>query len=102
MIALDWKAREEVSWQAARLARAHGVALDWTYDVAHDTEWQGWQARDEAPVDTPLRSLAQALQPHGLVLCRLSVDDGVFAFAVSDALAPAVRQHGAVLGIELR
>jgi hypothetical protein len=102
VIALDWKAREEVQWQAVILCRAHGVALDWTYDVARDTEWQAWQARDEAPVETPLKSLAQALRPQGIALCRMSVDDGVFAFAVSAAREAEVRQHCAVLGIELR
>lgn len=102
VVALDWKAREEVQWQAARLARAHGVPLDWAYDVARDTAWQGWQARHESPVDTPLRSLAQALLPHGLALCCFSVDDTVCAFAVTLAQLPDIQRHSAVLGIELR
>ncbi len=101
VVALDWKAREEVQWQAALLARAHGVTLDWAYDVDQDTEWEGWQTRQEAPVDTPLRHLAQALLPQGIALCRFSVDDTVFAFAVKVAQRPEVQRHSAVLGIEL-
>ncbi|MCF8203429.1 MAG: hypothetical protein K9J82_00015 [Methylotenera sp.] len=101
VMALDWKAREEVQWQAASLARAHGVALDWAYDVSRDTEWEDWQARHEAPVDTPLRHLAKALLPHGLALCRFSVDDAVYAFAVRVEQRPQVQQYSAVLGIEV-
>lgn len=102
VVALDWKAREEVQWQAALLARAHGVPLDWAYDVAHDTEWQDWQARNEAPVDTPLRSLAQALLPHGVALCWFGVDDTVYAFGVKAAQRPEVRPCTDALGIDLR
>jgi len=82
VVALDWKAREEVHWQAAILAKAHGVSLAWDYDCNTDTDWKNWQERNEFPVDTPLKILSRALMLHEVVLYRFSVDDAVYAFAV--------------------
>ncbi|KQW00444.1 hypothetical protein [Rhizobacter sp. Root1221] len=82
VIAVDWKAREEVLWQARRLCAAHGVSTGWAYDHGTDEEWKSWQERKEVPVDSPLRGFAIALQPTRIVLLRFSVDDTVCAFAV--------------------
>jgi hypothetical protein len=101
VIALDWKAREEVGWQAQILAKAHGISLNWDYDVDADVVWKGFQERNEFPVDTPLRSLSQALIPHGIVLYRFGVDDAMYAFAVSRDKQSAVSAQCAFLGIEV-
>lgn len=98
---LDWKAREEIHWQAERLATAHGVPLTWRYEHELDVEWQGWQERSEVPADTPLKGLARALLPHGLALCRFSVDDSVYAFAVSRARLASVLAFCSALDIKL-
>lgn len=90
------------AWQARNLAAAHGVGLAWGYGLEAGTVWQGWQARDEAPVDTPLKSLAQALHGVGLVLCSFGVDDSVFAFAVAAPQAAGVQSLCGSLGVQLR
>ena len=101
VISLDWKAREEVQWQAKLLARAHGVPLTWSYEHELDTEWKGWQERNEVPVDTPLKELARALLHHELALCRFYADDTVYAFAVSRARLASVLEFCSILGIKL-
>jgi hypothetical protein len=101
VVALDWKAREEVHWQAVILAKAHGVSLAWDYDCNTDTEWKNWQERTEFPVDTPLKILSRALMSHEVVLYRFSVDDAVYAFAVALVKHDAVKEHCASLGIEV-
>lgn len=101
VIALDWKAREEVRWQAAILANIHGVPLAWDYDYNTDTEWKNWQERSDFPVDTPLKSLSRALMQQEVVLCRFTGDDGAYAFAVQRAKHDAVKEHCATLGIKV-
>jgi hypothetical protein len=81
VIAVDWKARDEIQWQAERLAKAHHVGLHWVYDPLSDTSWEGWQARNEVPVIGPLRSLARELRRHELTLYVFQEDDTVCAFA---------------------
>lgn len=99
-IAVDWKAREEITCQAERLARAHGVAGRWTYDAASDTSWQGWQARGESPVTAPLRDLRAWLAAEGLPLFILEHDDTVGAFAVQTAQALRVSALCDQLGVQ--
>jgi len=100
VIALDWKAREEVSWQAKRLCAAHDVSIEWEYDAATDQEWKGWQERAEAPVESPLRSFAAALKATRVVLFRFPVDDSVYAFAVAQELEEEALELCRELGID--
>jgi hypothetical protein len=85
VIAVDWKAREEISWQAKGLCAAHGVSMDWQYDHRTDEDWKNWQERGEAPVDSPLRAFGITLQRTGLAFFHFSVGDTVFAFAVAES-----------------
>lgn len=101
VVGLDWKARDEVTWQAAILINAHGVVSTWTYDSESDTEWKDWQLHNELPVDTALKSLGRALMVHGVVLHRFTVDDGAYAFAVRHEKSAEVLERCAALNIAL-
>ena len=79
---VDWRARDEIPWQAERIAKAHQIELDWRYDFRADRSWEGWQERGETPVSAPFRALADALRRQGLALIVLASDDTVCAFAV--------------------
>ena len=83
LLAVDWKAREELQWQADRIAKAHGLAPGWTCDWQTDTTWQGWETRNQQPVTAPLRALADHLAPRGLRLLVVGHDDTVAALAVA-------------------
>jgi hypothetical protein len=39
-IVLDWKAREEIEWQAERLFDVHQLQAGWVYNATADTEWK--------------------------------------------------------------
>ena len=101
LLVVDWKAREELAWQAERIAKAHGVAADWAYDWRTDAGWEGWEARGDLPVSAPLRSLAAHLQQRGLALRVVVDDDTAAAFAVKAADAARVDAAWAVLGIQM-
>lgn len=102
-VSLDWKAREEVFWQARKLLAAHGLPDAWTDPVAGiDDEWQDGHARGEVPVDAPLRRFTHHLQGHGYTLSCFDVDDLVCAFAVEHARQPQVRTLCRALDIPLR
>jgi hypothetical protein len=90
VISLDWKAREEIEWQGKLLAQAHGLQMDWSYDVEGDNTWRDWEDRGDLPVSGPLRGLASALEAQGVVLFQLSQDDHLFAFGVSRTRASQV------------
>ena len=100
LLLIDWKAREEIAWQAERIAKAHGVAGDWAYDWRTDTSWDGWEARGELPVSAPLRSLAEHLQHQGLELLVVVDDDTVTALAVANGGAGRLRQLCTALAIQ--
>jgi hypothetical protein len=85
-IALDWKAREEVQWQAVNLLRAHSLPLTWSYSVDQDEDWKTWAERGEAPVNTPLRRLSLFLHEKEYVLFWFNSDYLVCAFAVPASL----------------
>jgi hypothetical protein len=89
-IALDWKAREEVQWQAEKLLKAHHLSLTWTYSVEEDEEWKTWKERGEAPVKAPLRLFSNLLRTHGYTLFSFDCDDLVCAFAVPVSLQQQV------------
>ena len=99
LLVVDWKARDELGWQAERIAKAHGVVADWVHDWRTDTTWEGWEARDELPVSAALRSLAAQLQRQGLALRVLVDDDCVAALAVPARSAGQLQQLCAVLTI---
>jgi hypothetical protein len=91
VIGLDWKAREEIEWQAELLAKAHQVPLSWQYDVEGDTDWKNWQTRQESPVSSPIRSLSNRLAEEKIALFQVDFDDQVFVFAVGKESAEKVR-----------
>ena len=86
-IACDWKATEEVQWQADILCRAHGVSAS-------------WQA-PSGTVTSLLQSLGDWLQTHRLQLLCFSVGDGLVAFAVPTAKTDSVVALGKKLKIHL-
>lgn len=100
LLLVDWKAREELAWQAERIAKAHGVAADWAYDWRTDTTWEGWEARGEQPVSAPLRSLHAHLLTKGLALQVVLDDDAVAALAVAADQAPVLQRLCARLSLE--
>lgn len=81
-ISLDWKAREEVEWQAQSLLKSHQIEAAWNYDFKSDFEWQNTLSDDRFPVDYPLDLFNQFLDQHGYRLIRFSPYDNVCAFAV--------------------
>ncbi len=83
-IGLDWKACEEIYWQANLLCKAHGISDEWAYDWQTNSENEGWQERGEVPVEAPLRSFGRWLRGYKVTLAYVGVDDSVLAFAVSD------------------
>lgn len=99
LLAVDWKAREELQWQADRIAKAHGVAPGWAHDWQTDTSLQGWEARNEQPVAAPLRHLATHLAAQGLALLVVAEDDTVAALAVPAASAGRLQQLCTTLAI---
>jgi hypothetical protein len=100
-LAVDWKAREEIQWQADRLLKAHNLPQDWRYSVNDDQEWKAWHDRSEAPVDTPLKSLGRFLSSHGYSLVRFNNDDLVCAFAVRSNQVESVQNICQEAGIPL-
>jgi hypothetical protein len=99
LLVVDWKAREEIAWQAERIAKAHGVAPGWSHDWRTDTTWEGWEARGELPVSTPLRDLAAHLRQHGLALRVVAEDDTVAALAVANHRSDDLQRLCALLSI---
>jgi hypothetical protein len=91
-VAVDWKAREEIQWQADRLLKAHQLPPTWAYDVNGDQAWQSWGERGEVPVDTPLKLLGVFLATHDHTLVRLHNDDVVCAFAIPAQALPEVQR----------
>ena len=100
LLVVDWKAREELAWQAERIAKAHGVAADWAYDWRTDISWEGWEARGDLPVSAPLRSLAEHLQHQGLELLVVVEDDTVAALAVAHDGVDRLRRLWTALAIQ--
>ena len=102
LLCVDWKAREEIAWQADRIAKCHGLALAWACDWQADTTWEAeCQRRGDQPVSAPLRSLAQALRAQGRVLLVFDDDDNVCACTVALADEAAARGWCAQLTITL-
>lgn len=92
LLCVDWKAREELAWQAERIARCHGLAPAWAYDWRADSTWEAeFQRRGDQPVSAPLRGLALTLRAQGRVLLVLEDDDAVCACTVALADEAAAR-----------
>jgi hypothetical protein len=100
LLLVDWKAREEIAWQAERIAKAHGVVADWAHDWRTDIRWEGWEARGELPVSAPLRSLPEHLQHQGLDLLVVVDDDTVAALAVAHRGVGQLRRLCTALAIQ--
>ncbi len=101
LIAVDWKAREEVQWQASRLLLAHGVPTEWSYSADSDVDWVDWHNRGLAPVRSPLQKLDAALCHHGHRLLMIEDGDLVVAFAIPVKNEAQVRELCQVAGIGL-
>ena len=96
---LDWKATEEVHWQATRLLKSHSIPITWEYNYKEDSRAARASTRGEIPTDSPLDSFAQALGKASYTLFRFSPYDGVFAFAVKNAESEVVSELLEILRI---
>lgn len=89
-IAGDWRAIDDLGWQAAGLCRAHGVADAW--------------APPRAGTREALAQFGAWLAGRGLALFVVTLGDGVLAFAVAEAsrqpVADRLRQLGIPSGTE--
>lgn len=104
-ICLDWKATEEIQWQATGLLASHGLVLAWDCgerEEAGQAEVAPALAQGELPVDAPLDRFARALAGQGYALIRFGADDAVYAFAVRSQAADRVRGLMVALGITPR
>lgn len=107
-ICLDWKATEEIQWQATGLLASHGLALAWDCGEREEAgEAEAAKvapalAQGDLPVDAPLDRFARALAGQGYALVRFGADDAVYAFAVRSQAADRVRGLMAALGITPR
>lgn len=102
LLCVDWKAREEIPWQAERMAKCHGLVLGWAYDWRSDTTWEAeCQRRGDQPVSAPLRSLALALRAQGRVLLVFDHDDSVCACTVALSDEAPARALCLQLGVTL-
>jgi hypothetical protein len=80
---LDWKAREEILWQAQLLSKVHAINDDWSYDCESDINHKDWESRQEFPVMSPLRDFSKWLAKYGLALLTFCVDDSLHACVIS-------------------
>ena len=101
-VQLDWKATDEVQWQATRLLESHSIPITWEYEYKDDPRAASASTRGEVPVDSPLNSLAEALAKAHYTLFRFSPSDSTCAFAVKNADAEAVTELLNVLRIRHR
>ncbi len=90
-VGLDWKAREEIRWQAELLCKAHGLPEVWAYDWQTSELHHDCAARGEFPVTAPLLDFGHWLNAHALALCVLPIDDSVLVFAVKLGAAEEAR-----------
>lgn len=88
VISCDWRAADEVQWQAHLLCKAHGVSSN-------------WQA-PEGSLAGVLQSFAEDLQSRNLRLFSFSVGDMAFAFAVQPEEVAPVLALGKQLQIAIR
>lgn len=100
---VDWRARDEIPWQAERIAKAHQIELDGCADFRAERSREGWEERGETPFSTPLRDLGDALRRQGPALIVPANGDTVCAFALrieredevqalADRMGPAVER----------
>ncbi len=101
LLAVDWKAREEINWQIQRIAKAHAVDLAWQYEWQSDESWQSELRENEFPVEVPLKYAGNYFGKCGLSLIVIVQDDAVFGFAVSSAKEDRVREICGKLSIRL-
>lgn len=87
-IVCDWKAGDELEWQAALLARAHGLTEPW--------------ASPRQGLEPDLGNLASWLHAQGLLLADFSSGDNVIAFAVRPQQAARLRALLRKLGVDVR
>lgn len=87
VIVCDWKAVDELPWQAERLCRAHGLPADWRSPGGR--------------LDEALASLDAWLQPQGLRLLTLAAGDTAVAWAVRAESVPVGRALGRKLRLRI-
>jgi len=89
LLSVDWRAADEVAWQANALLRAFGVTAPWELAVA-----------EAATVPRALLALSAWAGQHGLSLLHIG-GDGYAAFLVRNADLPAVLDLAAQAGLTL-
>ena len=99
---VDWKAREELQWLAKSVSKSHGILREWCYDWQTSSLHEGFEARNELPVEAPLRDFANWLSPQGLTLFAIAVDDSLMFFATRQELAAETLLTCKDLGIKVQ
>jgi len=89
LLSVDWRAADEVAWQANALLRAFGVTEPWELALA-----------EPATVPRALLALSAWAGRHGLSLLHIG-GDGYAAFLVKDADLPVVMDLAAQAGLTL-
>jgi hypothetical protein len=89
VLSVDWRAADEVAWQANALLQAFGVTAPWELAVA-----------EPATVPRALLALSAWAGQHGLSLLHIG-GDGYAAFLVRNADLPAVLDLAAQAGLTL-
>jgi hypothetical protein len=98
-IGLDWKATEELAWQADLLCRAHGLADCWAPPRVDGQAAMAQAKPGEMPVEPLLRHFGAWLAARGLALSYYADGDLLVAFAVRPAHRAGVERHLARLKI---
>ncbi len=89
---VDWKASDEIEWQANRLLDTLGIAARW--------EWT--RAPDEHTVPIGLLDFGDWLRPHGYHLLHVETGgDDDFAFPIQAALLDEALAHAERAGLQV-
>ncbi|CAH0446057.1 hypothetical protein LMG10661_02181 [Ralstonia syzygii subsp. syzygii] len=89
---VDWKASDEIEWQANRLLDTLGAAARW--------EWT--RAPDEHTVPIGLLDFGDWLRPHGYHLLHVETGgDDYFAFPIQVTLLDAALAHAERAGLKV-
>lgn len=92
IIDVDWKAYDEIDWQADMLLAGRGIEERWQWEMPED--------RRQRTVINALKSLERWLQPHGLALLHIdSGGDDYQAFFVERDLAGKAIELGVAAGL---
>lgn len=94
MIDVDWKACDEVEWQADMLLAARGIGPRWAWEMPED--------RHKRTVINALKSLERWLRPHGLAMLHIdSGGDDYQVFFIERDQADRAIALGVAAGLEI-